>query len=97
MTTFVRKEDEFNKWELDSRVLEAGNIDFIDFAQGDFTRFTVICECNEPVGGYIMFNWALDIEHEDYEEREVSLDDPRYSEFFEWAKQIINDMQETNQ
>jgi len=97
MRTFRRKEDEFNKWELDNVDESDGRIHHIDFSQGDFTRFTVVCESNEPSSGYIMFNWALDIDDEDYQEREVSLDDPRYSEFAEWAKQIINDMQETDQ
>lgn len=101
MTTFVRKEDELNRWELvhvDGNDGHVYHIDFeIDFEQGDFIRFTVVCEGNEPSSGYIMFNWALDIEHEDYQGHEVSLGDPRYSEFFEWAKQIINDMKETNQ
>jgi len=82
--TFYRNGDKLDAWEL----VHYG-YGYIDFQQGDYTRFTVVCEGNEPSSGYIMFNWSLTIEGEDWQERTVSLSDPCYSEFADWAKQII--------
>ena len=97
MPTFYRNGDKLDAWDLVNITTTEGDIDYIDFMQGDYVHFTVCCEDNEPYGGYVQFNRSLTIGSDDLQEYDVSLSDPRFSEFAEWAKQIIKEEQETDQ
>ena len=98
MTTFYRNGDKSDEWQVLNFGKSSDDLQYIDFGQGNYTLFTVICDGDQPIRGYIEFNYALDTDDAAaWQERDVRLSDPGYSMFAEWARQIIKEEQETDQ
>lgn len=93
MTTFYRNGNKHDAWEF---LTLHSDVDahWVHFMQGQYLSLTVCIEADETVRANAEFNWALDWDGRDEcEAREIDLENPRYSEFAEWAKQIIKEEQ----
>lgn len=97
MTTFYRNGDKHDAWEFLTLYSDA-DAHWVHFMQGQYLSLTVCIEGDETVGANAEFNWALNWDGRDEcEVREIDLNNPRYSMFEEWARQIIKEEQETDQ